>query len=76
MSRTYWRSAGGTVHVKVDGRSLEQDNLDDAHLERVASLAEVELGALCARCFPPTSVPSVLEATEAQDDGSEDEETP
>ena len=52
MSPTYWRSASGKVHSKVDGRSHEGDNLDQANLERIGSLAEVDLSALCRRCFP------------------------
>lgn len=68
MTRTYWRSANGRIHAKVDGRSHEADNLDDAHLEPVGSLAEVELSALCDRCFPGDSAAAVLEATAAVDD--------
>jgi hypothetical protein len=66
MSRQYVRSGNGKVHVKVDGRSHERCNLDDARLTPVGSLAEVELGALCDLCFPATDTEAVLEATEAE----------
>jgi hypothetical protein len=58
----YLRTDRGRMHratvVGDQVQTAEACNLDDAAGRTViTSLAEVELGALCERCFPPSRKP-------------------